>query len=150
MIKYPFGIDQGCGNYEFNSHFRCTNSNVLNFVASSGLYPVNSTDYATRFLCLLDVSMTSCNGEIMQGKNFSLGSSSKVFLSDNTNLLLLNCKRNASLTKSSQFSCNETAEVCSAFNACADFGISDPAKLVIECCSLSQNSNTSIDLSLLK
>jgi hypothetical protein len=64
--------------------------------------------------------------------------------------LLLNCATNATLVKSSEFSCNTTAGVCSAFKTCADYAISDPLKVVTGCCQLTQKSNTSIDLSLLK
>jgi hypothetical protein len=64
--------------------------------------------------------------------------------------LLLNCATNATLVNSSEFSCNTTAGVCSAFKTCVDYAISDPRKLVTECCQLTQKSNSSVDLSLLK
>jgi hypothetical protein len=149
-VQFPFGIDPGCGSPEFSSVLECTNSSVLNLVASSGLYAVQSIDYAFRALTVADTSMTTCSGGIVDGRNFTLNPASRLSLSGNEELLLLNCATNATLVKSSEFSCNTTAGVCSAFKTCADYAISDPAKLVIECCQLTQASNSSIDLSLLK
>ncbi|CAK9195745.1 unnamed protein product [Sphagnum troendelagicum] len=148
-VAFPFGIDSGCGSPDFNSLLECTNSGVLNLVAASGLYAVQSIDYAAKSLTITDTSMTTCNGGIVDGKNFSLSPASNLFLSGNENLLLLNCATNATLVKSSEFSCNTTAGVCSAFKTCADYAISDPLKVVTGCCQLTQKSNTSIDLSLL-
>ncbi len=149
-VRFPFGIDSGCGSPDFSSLLECSNSGVLNLVAASGLYAVQSIDYAAKSLTITDTSMTTCNGGIVGGKNFSLSPASSLFLSGNENLLLLNCATNATLVKSSEFSCNTTAGVCSAFKTCVDYAISDPRKLVTECCQLTQKSNTSIDLSLLK
>lgn len=149
-IAYPFGIDPGCGSPEFSSLLQCTDTSVLNLVAESGVYPIQSIDYAKRAIELTDTSMTTCSGGIVQGNNFTLSPGSQLFLSGNAQLLLLNCATNATLVKSSEFSCNTTASVCSAFKTCADYGISDPIKLVTECCQLTQRSNSSIDLSLLK
>ncbi|KAG0605925.1 hypothetical protein M758_9G098700 [Ceratodon purpureus] len=149
-VQFPFGIDPGCGSPEFSSVLECTNGSVLNLVAASGLYGVRSIDYAARSLTLTDTSMTTCNGGIVSGRNFTLSPASSVFLSGNEELLLLNCATNATLVKSSEFSCNSTAGVCSAFKTCADYAISDPRKLVTDCCQLTKKSNRSIDLSLLK
>lgn len=149
-LGYPFGIDPGCGNPEFSSLLQCTNGSVLDLVADSGVYPVQSVDYGKKTLTLKDTSMTTCSGGIVQGRNFTVSPGSRLFLSRNAQLLLLNCVENATLPKSSEFSCNASASVCSAFKTCADYGISDPVKLVTECCQLTQKSNSSIDLSLLR
>lgn len=149
-IGYPLGIDPGCGSPEFSSLLQCSNGSVLNLVAASGIYPVQSIDYAKKAVTLTDTSMTTCSGGIVQGRNFTVSPGSSLFLSGNAQLLLLNCVDNATLVRSSEFSCNASASVCSAFKTCADYGISDPAKLVTECCQLTQKSNSSIDLSLLR
>lgn len=148
-VQYPFGIDSGCGSPEFQNVLKCQNSSTLNFVAESGTYPVQSIDYNNKTVALSDSSMTTCNGGLVTGQNFTVNST-KFSLYGNENLLLLNCVTNATLVHSSEFSCNTSAPACSAFKTCADYANTDASKLVTGCCGLTQQTNSSIDLSLLK
>lgn len=149
-IQYPFGIDEGCGSSEFSNALQCSSTNILTFATPSGFYPVQSIDYSNKTIALTDPTMTTCGGGLATGKNFSLHATGKFHLSGNGNLLLLNCKTNASLVHSSLFSCNESASVCSAFKTCTDYGNTNTSKLVTTCCALTQKSNSSFDLSLLR
>ncbi len=90
-IKYPFGVDEGCGSYEFRNTLDCimqlqTSSsntststgglrwrNVLSFKAQSGIYEVQAIDYSNKSISLWDPYMTTCSdSSVTAGRNFSL------------------------------------------------------------------------------
>ncbi|CAK9263450.1 unnamed protein product [Sphagnum jensenii] len=90
-IKYPFGVDEGCGSYEFRNTLECimqlqtSSSNtststgglrwrsVLSFKAQSGIYEVQAIDYSNKSISLWDPYMTTCSdSSVTAGRNFSL------------------------------------------------------------------------------
>ncbi|GFZ13845.1 hypothetical protein Acr_24g0000350 [Actinidia rufa] len=58
-VKYPFGIDDGCGAPQFNKMLNC--STDLFFQTPSGNYKVQSIDYDKHTVVIYDPAMSTCS-----------------------------------------------------------------------------------------
>ncbi|XP_047309424.1 uncharacterized protein LOC124912824 [Impatiens glandulifera] len=60
-VRYPFGIDDGCGSPEFKGMMNCSNSTDLFFQTPSGNYKVQTIDYEKQTMVIYDPTMSTCS-----------------------------------------------------------------------------------------
>ncbi|XP_042019735.1 uncharacterized protein LOC121767518 isoform X2 [Salvia splendens] len=124
-IRYPFGIDDGCGAAPFRRMLNCSTAAGLFFLTPSGSYKVQSIDYGKKTVVLYDPSMSTCS--ILQPhRDFLITDiqSATIPPSPDTLFLLLNCSLDSPLLNryrylcSSNFSahsCDELYATCTSF-----------------------------------
>lgn len=122
-IKYPFGLDDGCGAPEYRNMLTC-NATDLFFQTPSGLYRVRSIDYDKRTVVIFDPGMSTCN--LLQPRHdFSLSDTQVLLLppSSDSAFALLNCSADSPVlnrykslcSNFSGHSCDELYTSCAAF-----------------------------------
>ena len=138
-IKFPIGIDPGCGTPQLS--MSCTNSSTLQMPLNSKLFLVNNIDYITKSIILEDPLMSNCANlnSFSNGLDIDLTNTGLTFGRSNT-ILLLNC---LSLTQqmnflNSQYDCHSVT--CWTFmSAC------HTQELPASCCQVTDPRN-GIDL----
>ncbi|KAL1539160.1 hypothetical protein AAHA92_27819 [Salvia divinorum] len=123
-IRYPFGIDDGCGAAPFRRMLNCSTAAGLFFATPSGSYKVQTIDYAKKTVVIYDPSMSTCS--ILQPhRDFLLADiqSATIPPSPDTLFLLLNCSLDSPLLNHYRYlcsnfsghSCDELYASCSSF-----------------------------------
>lgn len=121
-IKYPFGLDDGCGAPQFRHMFNCTTD--LFFTTPSGFYKVQSIDYDKKTMVVYDPAMSTCS--ILQPHHdFVMTDIQSVIIppSPDTIFVLLNCSIDSPVLNHyknlcfnfSGHSCDELYGSCNAF-----------------------------------
>ncbi|GMP76152.1 hypothetical protein CsSME_00032950 [Camellia sinensis var. sinensis] len=121
-IKYPFGIDDGCGAPQFSKMLNC--STDLFFQTPSGNYKVQSIDYDKKSLIIYDPAMSTCS--ILQPHHDFVMTEIQYALippSPDTVFALLNCSIDSPVLNHykslcfnfSGHSCDELYGACTAF-----------------------------------
>ncbi|KAK7830284.1 hypothetical protein CFP56_028375 [Quercus suber] len=121
-IKYPFGLDDGCGAPQFRHMFNCTTD--LFFTTPSGVYKVQSIDYDKKTMVVYDPAMSTCS--ILQPHHdFVMTDIQSVIIppSPDTIFVLLNCSIDSPVLNHyknlcfnfSGHSCDELYGSCNAF-----------------------------------
>eukprot|EP00253_Pinus_taeda_P001122 PITA_01122 len=134
-IKYPFGLQEGCGRPEFQ--LRCNdnmNSTELRF--NSKIFSVNGLDYSNKKIIVRDSQMSDCSGLKQEDPGFSLDWSGTSYTMTESTVLLLNClafEREMEVNPlNSEYNCKSPA--CVAFiTSCLDGPI--------PCCELTSPAN---------
>ncbi|XP_051152662.1 uncharacterized protein LOC127266450 [Andrographis paniculata] len=122
-IRYPFGIDDGCGAALFRPMLNCSGSDLF-FVTPSGSYKIQSIDYSRRTLTVFDPSMTTCS--ILQPRHDFLMTDiqwATVPPSPDTVFALINCSLDSPVLNHysslcfnfSGHSCDELYASCTSF-----------------------------------
>ncbi|XP_010916126.2 uncharacterized protein [Elaeis guineensis] len=136
-IRYPFGIDDGCGSPYYRSMLLCTNSSRLILRTPSGNYPVASVDYADPHLLVTDPSMWSCpsdddNNNFYYDDDdervafrrpvtpFSLDTSTRFSLSPKNDYLFFNCSEDSVIIQPKPSFCERFPDRCDS--ACDSAG----------------------------
>ncbi|XP_021889526.1 uncharacterized protein LOC110808354 [Carica papaya] len=121
-IKYPFGIDDGCGAPQFRNMLNC--STELFFLTPSGTYKVQKIDYDKQTLVIYDPAMSTCS--ILQPHHdFLMTDIQSVLIppSPDTVFALMNCSIDSPVLNHykdrcfnfSGHSCEELYGACTAF-----------------------------------
>lgn len=121
-IKYPFGVDDGCGAPQFRHMMNCTTD--LFFTTPSGIYKVESIDYDKKTMVIYDPAMSTCS--ILQPHHdFLMTDVQSVIIppSSDTVFALLNCSIDSPVLNHyknlcfnfSGHSCDELYGSCNAF-----------------------------------
>lgn len=121
-IKYPFGIDDGCGAPQFRRMFNC--STDLFFLTPSGSYKVQSIDYDKQSMVIYDPAMSTCS--ILQPHHdFTMTDIQSIIIppSPDTVFALLNCSIDSPILNHYKYlcfnfsghSCDELYGACNAF-----------------------------------
>ncbi|KAJ0092746.1 hypothetical protein Patl1_24785 [Pistacia atlantica] len=121
-IRYPFGVDDGCGAPQYRHMFNCTND--LFFLTPSGSYKVQSIDYNKKTMVVYDPAMSTCS--ILQPHHdFIMTDIQSAMMppSPDTVFALLNCSIDSPVLNHyknlcfniSDHSCDELYGACNAF-----------------------------------
>ncbi|URE35286.1 hypothetical protein MUK42_32638 [Musa troglodytarum] len=104
-IRYPLGIDDGCGSPYYRNMLICSNASRLFLRTPSGTYPVAAVDYTDPHLVVNDPSMWSCHSSgpddaVLRraASPFSLDTSTRFSLSSKNDYLFLNCEELSEIT----------------------------------------------------
>ncbi|XAR56948.1 hypothetical protein NMG60_11024925 [Bertholletia excelsa] len=122
-IKYPFGIDDGCGAPQFSKMLNCSGDDLF-FQTPSGDYKVQAIDYQKHTMVIYDPSMSTCS--ILQPhRDFVMSDIQYVSIppSPDTVFALLNCSVDSPVLNHyrslcfnfSGHSCDELYASCTAF-----------------------------------
>ncbi|XP_048541348.1 uncharacterized protein LOC125521069 [Triticum urartu] len=92
-VRYPLGIDDGCGSPYYRSMLTCADNTTLRLRTPSGTYPVSGADYADPHLVVTDPSMWTCARPFtaVHAAPFSLDTSTRFSLSPRNDHLFFNC-----------------------------------------------------------
>ncbi|XP_030506701.2 uncharacterized protein LOC115721764 isoform X2 [Cannabis sativa] len=123
-IKYPFGVDDGCGAPQFRNMFNCNSTTELFFVTPSGNYKVESIDYDKQTMVVYDPAMSTCS--ILQPHHdFKMTDIQSAIIppTSDTVFALLNCSVDSPVLNHYSYlcfnfsghSCEELYGACNAF-----------------------------------
>lgn len=114
-IRYPFGIDDGCGSPYYRHILVCSNSRQnLELRTPSGRYPVKNVTYSDPHILVTDPFMWKCQ----DGENFrppmpfSLDISTHFTLSSQNDYLFFNCSHKDVIMESKPIFCERFPEQC--------------------------------------
>ncbi|GAA0175447.1 hypothetical protein LIER_28617 [Lithospermum erythrorhizon] len=96
-IKYPFGIDDGCGSPYYRHILVCDSDQILALRTPSGHYPIHQIDYSDPHILISDPNMWNCNDQSnfrKPNRPFSLDTSIHLTLSPQNDYLFFNCSEN--------------------------------------------------------
>ncbi|OAY27644.1 uncharacterized protein LOC110601287 [Manihot esculenta] len=121
-IRYPFGVDDGCGAPQFRGMFNC--SSDLFFTTPSGSYKVQHIDYDKKTMVVYDPAMSTCS--ILQPHHDFVMTEIQSFIirpTPDTVFALLNCSIDSPVLNHyknlcfnfSEHSCDELYGSCNAF-----------------------------------
>ncbi|GAB2301066.1 hypothetical protein Dimus_035102 [Dionaea muscipula] len=155
-IKYPFGIDDGCGHPSYRRLLVCTEINTLELWTPSGRYLVQSITYTDPHMVVLDPSMWSCHdGPYFRPTRapFSLDTSTPLRLSHQNEYLFFNCSEDHVLIGPRSIYCDRFPERCdstcdSASYLCRHIPNCGSALKGGTCCSYFPKATTSLRLIL--
>lgn len=122
-IKYPFGIDDGCGAPQYRHMLNCSSTDLF-FLTPSGSYKVQSIDYDHSSMLIFDPAMSTCS--ILQPHHDFLMTdlqSAIIPPSPDTVFALLNCSVDSPVVNRyknlcfnfSGHSCDELYGACTSF-----------------------------------
>ncbi|KAK7332347.1 hypothetical protein VNO80_29098 [Phaseolus coccineus] len=113
-IKYPFGIDDGCGSPYYRHIFACSSSGKLELRTPSGRYPVRNVSYADPHVVVTDPFMWSCeDGERFRPtRPFSLDSSTHFKLSPQNEYMFFNCSEDNVIIQPKPIFCEHFPQHC--------------------------------------
>lgn len=122
-IKYPFGIEDGCGSPQFRHMLNCSATDLF-FQTPSGNYKVQSIDYDKKSLTIYDPSMSTCS--ILQPHHdFVMSDIQNAIIppSYDTVFVLMNCSIDSPVLNHyknlcfnfSDHSCDELYGTCTSF-----------------------------------
>lgn len=120
-IKYPFGIDDGCGSPYYRHILQCSNSGKLELRTPSGRYPVRNLSYSDPHVVVTDPFMWSCeDGEKFRPtRPFSLDTGTHFKLSPQNEYMFFNCSQDSLCSACEHFSehcdssCDSASYLCS-------------------------------------
>ncbi|GJM99642.1 hypothetical protein PR202_ga16763 [Eleusine coracana subsp. coracana] len=93
-VRYPLGIDDGCGSPYYRNMLACASDNAtLRLRTPSGTYPVAGADYSDPHLVVRDPSMWTCDRPFtnLHAAPFSLDTSTRFSLSPRNEYLFFDC-----------------------------------------------------------
>ncbi|KAF6156523.1 hypothetical protein GIB67_011324 [Kingdonia uniflora] len=121
-IKYPFGIEEGCGAPMYRKMLNCSTN--LFFLTPSGNYKVQSINYEKQTLTIYDPSMSTCT-TLQPHHDFIMSEIQSVVIppTPDTVFVLLNCSMDSPVLNHykslcfnfSGHSCDELYSSCSSF-----------------------------------
>uniref|UniRef100_A0A1D1Y0Z6 Wall-associated receptor kinase 5 n=1 Tax=Anthurium amnicola TaxID=1678845 RepID=A0A1D1Y0Z6_9ARAE len=122
-VRYPLGVDDGCGSPYYRSLLVCEPSSPprLHLRTPSGTYPVLNISYADPHLVVSDPSMWGCDDVDGLGSAFfrhpgrppfSLDASTRLSLSPKNDFLFLNCSREAVIVEPRSSFCERFPDRC--------------------------------------
>ncbi|XP_031112345.1 uncharacterized protein LOC116016290 [Ipomoea triloba] len=123
LIKYPFGIDDGCGAPQYRHMLNCSSTDLF-FLTPSGSYKVQSIDYDHSSMLIFDPAMSTCS--ILQPHHDFLMTdlqSAIIPPSPDTVFALLNCSVDSPVLNRYKNLCfNFSAHSCDElYGACTSF-----------------------------
>ncbi|THU49866.1 hypothetical protein C4D60_Mb06t14080 [Musa balbisiana] len=118
-IRYPLGIDDGCGSPYYRNMLICANASRLFLRTPSGTYPVDAVDYTDPHLVVNDPSMWSCRSSgaddpvLRRAANpFSLDTSTRFSLSSKNDYLFFNCSGESVIVEPKPAFCERFPDRC--------------------------------------
>ncbi|XP_066335429.1 uncharacterized protein [Miscanthus floridulus] len=92
-VRYPLGIDDGCGSPYYRNMLTCADNATLRLRTPSGTYPVAGADYSDPHLVVTDPSMWTCARPFtsVHAAPFSLDTSTRFSLSPRNDYLFFDC-----------------------------------------------------------
>ncbi|CAL1397587.1 unnamed protein product [Linum trigynum] len=158
-IRYPFGIDDGCGSPYYRRLLLCS-FNTLHLRTPSGTYQIKSVSYTdSPHLILTDPSMWACSDgpNFRPTRPFSLDSSTRLTLSRHNDYLFFNCSPARVIMEPKPVfcerfpdrcdsTCDTAGYLCRHLPGCA-YALSSRAGGV-SCCSYSPKATESLRLML--
>lgn len=92
-VRYPLGIDDGCGSPYYRNMLTCADNATLRLRTPSGTYPVGGADYSDPHLVVTDPSMWTCARPFtsVHAAPFSLDTSTRFSLSPRNEYLFFDC-----------------------------------------------------------
>ncbi|XP_047323791.1 uncharacterized protein LOC124927432 [Impatiens glandulifera] len=113
-IKYPFGIDDGCGSPFYRHLLVCSNTGHLSLRTPSGRYPVRRISYSDPHLLISDPFMWDCiDGEKFRPtRPFSLDTSTHFSLSTQNDYLFFNCSEDKVIVAPKPLFCEHFPDRC--------------------------------------
>lgn len=126
QVRYPFGIDDGCGSLLYRNLLLCDDSTSpphLRLRTPSGIYHVRDINYYDAHLIISDPSMWSCKEvdgyraavfNSSQRPPFSLDASTRLALSPRNNYLFFNCSHEAVIVQPKSSFCDQFPERCAS------------------------------------
>ncbi|KAL5537368.1 hypothetical protein UlMin_045414 [Ulmus minor] len=150
-IKYPFGIDDGCGAPQFRKMLNC--STDLFFLTPSGSYKVQSINYDKQTLVVYDPAMSTCS--ILQPHHdFAMTDIQSAIIppTSDTVFALLNCSVDSPVLNHYKYlcfnfsghSCDELYSACNAFRVFQFLSNSSPP-----CCFTSYDTVSFMSMNIL-
>ncbi|KAI4298723.1 hypothetical protein L6164_032247 [Bauhinia variegata] len=154
-IRYPFGIDHGCGSPYYRHSLACSDSGKLELRNPSGRYPVRNLSYEDPHILITDPFMWSCEvGENFRPtRPFSLDTSTHFKLSPQNEYLFFNCSEDNVIIQPRPLFCEQLAEKCdsscdSASYLCTHLPGCSLALSDSSCCSYYPKATESLRLML--
>eukprot|EP00252_Welwitschia_mirabilis_P021378 TRINITY_DN5473_c0_g1_i1.p1 TRINITY_DN5473_c0_g1~~TRINITY_DN5473_c0_g1_i1.p1 ORF type:complete len:350 (-),score=27.27 TRINITY_DN5473_c0_g1_i1:466-1515(-) len=157
QIKYPFGIDDGCGTVEYRSRLVCTREKKLQLRTPTGTYQVKNISYERGpHMIISDSSMWSCSagGSLPESQIFRLDASTKFSISVLNNFLFFNCNESFVMVQTQPTYCQSQptrcASICDNGNRLCLNLPACPRSLPahVSCCSYFPRTSDSIRLML--
>ncbi|KAK6932757.1 Wall-associated receptor kinase, galacturonan-binding domain [Dillenia turbinata] len=113
-IRYPFGIDDGCGSPYYRYVLACSNSQKLELRTPSGRYPVGSLSYSDPHILVSDPFMWNCqDGDNFRAtRPFSLDTSTHFSLSPQNDYLFFNCSEENVIIEPKPIFCERFPDRC--------------------------------------
>ncbi|KAL5990110.1 hypothetical protein ACLOJK_011007 [Asimina triloba] len=160
-IRYPFGVDDGCGSPYYRSILACTNS-TLEFRTPSGRYPVLRVAYDDPHIVISDPSMWKCSdgAHFRPTLPFSLDTSTRFTLSPQNDYLFFGCDVNSIIVRpkpafcehnpdSCASSCDSASYLCRNLPECPSaLGQRAPSRYYAPCCSYYPKASESLRMML--
>lgn len=154
-IQYPFGIDDGCGSFEYRSLLVCTNDTKLELSTPTGRYIVKNISYVNPHIIISDPSMWSCSAgdDLPHSTSFSLDISRKFSISNFNTFLYFNCNASSVLVKPQPSDCEDQTSrcesVCDSNNyLCKTLPDCPKTLSKVSCCSYYPRTSDSLRLML--
>ncbi|KAL6592617.1 hypothetical protein ACP70R_049295 [Stipagrostis hirtigluma subsp. patula] len=113
-IRYPLGIDDGCGSPYYRNMLTCADNTTLRLRTPSGTYPVVAADYSDPHLVVTDPSMWTCDRPFtgVHGAPFSLDTSTRFSLSPKNDYLFFDCDESRVRVSPRPASCDRYPDRC--------------------------------------
>lgn len=108
-VRYPLGIDDGCGSPYYRNMLACAADNAtLRLRTPSGTYPVTGADYSDPHLVVRDPSMWTCDRPFtsVHAAPFSLDTSTRFSLSTRNEYLFFDCDEDRVIVAPRPASCD--------------------------------------------
>ncbi|XP_004486179.1 wall-associated receptor kinase 1-like [Cicer arietinum] len=154
-IKYPFGIDDGCGSPFYRNILSCSESKKLELQTASGRYEVHNISYADPHIVVTDPFMWKCqDGENFRPtRPFSLDTSTNLKLSSQNEYMFFNCSEEHVIIQPRPMFCEHFPEHCesscdTASYLCRHLPRCSFALTHSSCCSYYPKSSESLRLML--
>lgn len=154
-IQYPFGIDDGCGSFEYRSLLVCTNDTKLELRTPTGRYLVKNISYSNLHIVISDPSMWSCSAgnELPHSRSFSLDISRKFSISNFNTFLYFNCNASSVLVQPQPSYCEDQTSRCESLcnsdnYLCKSLPDCPKALSKVSCCSYYPRTSASLRLML--
>ncbi|CAL5038546.1 unnamed protein product [Urochloa decumbens] len=122
-VRYPLGIDDGCGSPYYRNILTCsTHNSTLRLRTPSGTYPVAGADYSDPHLVVTDPSMWTCARPFtsVHAAPFSLDTSTRFSLSPRNEYLFFDCDEARVIVEPRPASCDTYPGRCDS--ACDSAG----------------------------
>ncbi|CAI9097776.1 OLC1v1034263C2 [Oldenlandia corymbosa var. corymbosa] len=161
-IKYPFGIDDGCGSPYYRHLFICSSDSgqnqkqqQLELRTPSGRYPIKNITYSDPHILVSDPFMWNCQDGInfRPARPFSLDASTHFKLSAQNDYLFFNCSPDEVIMEPKPMFCERFPEQCdstcdSSSYLCRHMPECASALRGSSCCSYYPKSTESLRLML--
>ncbi|XP_051114967.1 uncharacterized protein LOC127240365 isoform X2 [Andrographis paniculata] len=153
-IKYPFGIDDGCGSPYYRRILVCTDSMELQLRTPSGRYPIKNISYSDPHLLVADPFQWTCRDgdRFRPARPFSLDTSTHFRLSPHNDYLFFNCSPSEVIMEPKPMFCERFPDQCDSACDTSSYlcrrlpGCSSPPRL--SCCSYYPKGGESLRMML--